>query len=308
MSSASDISVRIEPPDTVRVQVPNRYQLHLKLAVPIAAQADTVRFKGRTSKLTMHCLVVGPERAAVTQQTAQHADAAAGSDALDDANGTAPQAAQQAEAVAQADAPQADQRTAQQAKAGAGAGTLSSNGAAHAAQHAETGAQAVADTPEYTNGAAQADEQAAAPPGKQAPAAPQQPAVAPQHQAATQSDMDGTAATGAALDLLLAAVAASERRAAAEPLRDSLASTAQTQQHPGLPLHLPVAPKQQLPVTSLQQLPVTPQRQFPVASKQQLPVAPKQQQQEATSSSAGEQQQQHLRAELLRWVQQQQNL
>jgi hypothetical protein len=119
--------------------------------------------------------------------------------------------------------------------------------------------------------------------------------------------MDGTAAVGAALDLLLAAVAASERRAAAEPLRDtSLASTAQTQQQPALPLHLPVAPKQQLPVTSLQQLPVTPQRQFPVASKQQLPVAPKQQQQEATSSSAGEQQQQHLRAELLRWVQRQQ--
>jgi hypothetical protein len=116
--------------------------------------------------------------------------------------------------------------------------------------------------------------------------------------------MDGTAAIGAALDLLQAAVVASQRRAAAEPLQDiSSASAAQAQQHPALPLHLPVAPQQQLPVAP-QQEPVAPQQQLPVMPKQQLPVTLMQQQQEVTSSSAGQQQQQHqhLRAQLLRWV------
>jgi hypothetical protein len=70
VESARDISVRIEPPDTVHVRVPDRYQLHLKLAVPIAAQADTVRFKTKTRKLTMNCLVVSPEQEAAIQAEA----------------------------------------------------------------------------------------------------------------------------------------------------------------------------------------------------------------------------------------------
>jgi hypothetical protein len=86
VSSASEISVRIEPPDTVHVRVPDRYQLHLKLAVPIAAQADTVRFKTKTAKLTMNCLVVSPEQEAAIQQADASKGAGTGADADVDAD------------------------------------------------------------------------------------------------------------------------------------------------------------------------------------------------------------------------------
>lgn len=134
VSSASEISVRIEPPDTVHVHVPDRYQLHLKLAVPIAAQADSVRFKTRTAKLTMNCLVVSPEQEAAIQQ----ADASAGADAEADAEAShahadqhAAQAAQQvkaqagtvAEARHAADSPARADQQAQRARHQAGADT-----------------------------------------------------------------------------------------------------------------------------------------------------------------------------------------
>jgi hypothetical protein len=108
VSSASEISVRIEPPDTVHVHVPDRYQLHLKLAVPIVAQADTVRFKTRTAKLTMNCLVVSPEQEAAIQQADASAGAGAGAGADTDVDADAGQDVTVSPA-------QADQRAAQAA-------------------------------------------------------------------------------------------------------------------------------------------------------------------------------------------------
>jgi hypothetical protein len=59
VSTASEISVRIEPPHSVTVTVPRRYQLVLTLAVPIAARAEKVLFKSKAARLLMTCRCVG---------------------------------------------------------------------------------------------------------------------------------------------------------------------------------------------------------------------------------------------------------
>jgi hypothetical protein len=55
VSTAQEISVRIEPPHTVTVTVPRRYQLVLTLAVPIAPRAEKVTFRSKAAKLLMTC-------------------------------------------------------------------------------------------------------------------------------------------------------------------------------------------------------------------------------------------------------------
>jgi hypothetical protein len=68
VASASDITVRIEPPHVLHVVVPQRYCLALELAVGIDAAADSVRFRKKTGKLTMYCRVVSTGEAATATQ------------------------------------------------------------------------------------------------------------------------------------------------------------------------------------------------------------------------------------------------
>lgn len=74
VASASDITVRIEPPHVVHVEVPQRYCLALELAVAIDAAADDVRFRKKTGKLTMYCRVVRTAAPAGEAPTAEQAD------------------------------------------------------------------------------------------------------------------------------------------------------------------------------------------------------------------------------------------
>jgi len=77
VSSVSDNTVRIEPPDTVRVHVLGRYHLQLRLAVPIAPQAEAVKFKSRSGKLTMNCRVLSSDEVTMNSRARSRARSSA---------------------------------------------------------------------------------------------------------------------------------------------------------------------------------------------------------------------------------------